>query len=134
MAALADAKTVAAPFGNASELVKVTYDFSVDGGATADYDVLTADGSVIVEFVHADVETALTSGGSLVVDLGKGAGGTQFWSDQAVATLALDAVLASDTVERFVELADGEKIVMGFEAETALTGKMHMVFRTYKRH
>lgn len=133
MAVLKDAKTVSAPFSNSMELVKVTYDFAEDGGSIADYDVIVASGSMIVGFLYAEVEAALTSSGAMVVDLGKGAGGTQLWSDQAVATLALDAVLGPDGVERFVELTDGEKIVMGVEAFAATAGKMHLVFQVFRR-
>lgn len=133
MAVLDAHKTIGAPFGNASELMVVSYDFSADGGSVADYDVFTASGSVLVELVNVDVETAVTSGGSLVVDLGKGAGGTEFWSDKAVAALAIDSQHKADTVGLFVELADGEKIVLGFEAAAATAGKFHMMFRLYKR-
>lgn len=133
MAVLSDHKTVGASFGNASELVKVTYDFSVDGGAIADFDVLTADGNVLVEFFNADVETAVTSSGAVLFDLGKGAGGLDFWSDVVKATLALDAQVPSANVGRFVELSDGEKIVMGVEAFAVTAGKFHMMFRVYAR-
>jgi hypothetical protein len=133
MAALNDAKTVAAGFGNQVDLVSVEYNFSNDTGAVADYDVITADGSILVELVNVDVETAVTSGGALVVDLGKGAGGTDFWSDKAVAALTIDAQIPADTVGTIVELADGEKIVLGLEVSAALTGKFHMMFKIYKR-
>ena len=87
MATLVNKKKIASPFSNEAELVRVTYDFSVDGGAVADYDVLESVGACLVELVNIDVETAVTSGGALVMDLGKGAGGTEFKSDEAVADL-----------------------------------------------
>lgn len=133
MAALSDAKTVSAPFADAMEMVSVEYDFSNDGGSVADYDVITASGDLLVEFFNADVETAVTSGGALVADLGKGAGGTEFWSDKAVAALTLDAQVPPDSASQLVELADGEKIVLGIEAAAATAGKFHMMFRIYKR-
>jgi len=133
MAALDNAKTVAAPFGNAVEYINVQYDFSVDGGAAADYDVLTADGDLLVEFICCDVETAFTSGGANVNDLGKAAGGTEFWSDQAVASLALDAQLIADTPGTIVELADGEAIVLGIEAADLTAGKAVFKFKVFKR-
>jgi hypothetical protein len=133
MAALNDAKTVGAPFGNESTLKVVTYDFSVDGGAVADYDVITADGSILVELINVDVETAVTSAGSLVADLGKGAGGTEFWSDQAVAGMTIDAQLLPDTPGTIVELADTEKLIFGIEVAAATAGKAHFMFRIYRR-
>lgn len=134
MAVLDNKKIVGGGFENEMQLVKVTYDFAVDGGSVADYDVLEADGACIVEFKFLEVETAATSGGSLVIDLGKAAGGTEFKSDLAVASVTADAVIGPDTAEsKYVELADGEKIVMGFEAAAATAGKFHMVFAVYPR-
>lgn len=133
MAVLSDHKTVAAPFGNAMDLVRVTYDFAVDGGAVADYDVFTASGNLLVELVCADVETALTCGTDFDIDLGKGAGGAEFWSDNAKAVYAIDLQPLAATPGTIVELADGEKIVMGIETAAATAGKMHMIFRVFKR-
>jgi hypothetical protein len=134
MAVLAGHKTVGAPFGNGGDLVSVTYDFSVDGGAVADYDVLTADGSILVEYVVTDVKTALTCATDFAIDLGKAAGGIEFWSNNAKAVYALDAQVGPAAGEvKFVELADGEKIVMGIETAAATAGKMVMLFRIYKR-
>lgn len=134
MAVLADKKIVGAGFKNSQELVRVTYDFAVDGGSVADYDVLEAEGNCIVEFVCFDIKTAVTSGGSLVVDLGKGAGGTEFKSDLAVASMTLDAILGPATAEtNKVELSDGEKIVLGLEAAAATAGKFDLLFRIYSR-
>jgi hypothetical protein len=133
MAVLADKKTIAAPFANASELVRVTYDFDVDGGAIADYDVLEADGNLLVELVNADVKTAVTSADAILFDIGKGAGGVEFWSDVVKGTLTLDAQVASENACKIVELADGEKIVMGIEAFAATAGKITFTFRVYAR-
>ena len=134
MANLADRKTVGEGFRNAAELVRVTYDFDADGGSIADYTVLTADSDCVVEFSHADVKTAVTSGGSLVADLGKGAGGTQFWSNKAVADLTLDAILGPGAAEsNKVELASGETIQLGLEAAAATAGKVEFVFKVYAR-
>jgi hypothetical protein len=133
MAVLADKKTVGAPFDGQSKLVKVEYNFAVDTGAQADYDVLEADGSMVVELVFAKVNTAVTSGGSLVMDLGKAAGGVEFFSDKAVAALTLDSMHQAVALTKAVELTDGEKIVMGIEAADATAGKIEFVFRIYKR-
>lgn len=133
MAVLNDHKTVGAGFRNSGELHRVVYDFANDTGAVADYDVITADGSMLVELVNIDVKTAVTSGGALVMDLGKAAGGTEFKSDLAVASATLDAQIGADTAGTIVELADGEKIVLGLEVAAATAGKMEMLFRVYSR-
>jgi hypothetical protein len=129
MAVLADKKIAGAGFGNSKELVRVVYDFANDTGAVADYDVLVADSACVVHLVHASVKTAVTSGGSLVVDLGKGAGGTEMWSDKAVAALTLNSLhLATGPVY----LAAAEKIVLGLEAAAATAGKVEFVFEVIK--
>ena len=92
MAVLVDKKIVGAQFKKDFEIVRAVYDFSVDTGAVADYDVLEASGDCIVKLLHAHVKTAVTSGGALVMDLGKGAGGVEFMSDKAVAALTLNSI------------------------------------------
>ena len=135
MATLADAKTIGGGFSNAGELVHVTYDFAVDGGEVEDNILLTASNDCLVEFVCIDVKTAVTSGGSLVMDLGKGAGGTQFLSDKAVAALTLDAIIGPDSVAtKMVELSAAETIQMGIEAAAATAGKVKYSFRIYARN
>jgi len=131
MAVLADKKLGGAGFSNAKELVRVVYDFAVDGGAVADYDVFEADADCVVSLKHMAVKTAVTSGGSLVLDLGKSAGGTEFFSDKAVAAMTLNSVHCP-SAPAAVYLAAGAKIVMGIEAAAATAGKLEMVFEVVK--
>jgi hypothetical protein len=132
MATLDKTQTVSAPFGNEHAYVNVQYDFSVDGGATADYDVIVADGNLLVEFICFDCETAF-AGATNVNDLGKGAGGTEFWSDKAVASVTADSQNIADTPGTIVELADGEKIVWGIETAALTAGKGVFKFKVFKR-
>lgn len=132
--ALVDKKLVGQVFENDSELVKVTYDFASDGGATGDYDVLEAQGPVMVECLALHVETEVdSSGDGTVLDLGKGDGGTGFFSDLAEGNLGAEAINAPTAENRFVELTSGEKVVLGIEGEAATQGKLHMLFRVYKK-
>jgi hypothetical protein len=134
MAALSDKKVVGAPFGNAVELVRVEYNFANDTGAIADYDVMEADGNIVVrlEYMKGIVLCDSAADGT-VMDLGKGAGGTEFKSDVAEATLAADALVLSDTANIAVELTDGEKIVLGIETEALTSGQFEMVFSVYAK-
>lgn len=132
MAVLDDKKTLQGGFSNAGEYVRVVYDFDEDGGSVDDYELIEAQGDMVVELAYADVQTAVTSGGSLVMDLGKGAGGTEFFSDKAVAALTLDSLHKADA-EAAVELASGEKIIMGIETAAATAGKIEFVFRVFRR-
>jgi hypothetical protein len=131
MAVLKGHKSLAAPFKNEGELVRVIYDFSVDGGSTADYDVLTAQGDMICEHVGTHVLAAVT-GTNLDLDLGKGAGGVQFHSDVDPSAILLNTVISGGST-RHVVLAAGDKIVMGIETAAATAGKLEFMFRIYRR-
>jgi len=135
MAVLADKKMVGAEFQKSFEIVRVQYNYANDTGAQADYDVLEAAGACVVKLLHAHVKTAVTSGGSLVMDLGKEAGGTEFWSNKAVANLTLDSMHAVDAIAGTsgVELTEGEKIVLGIEAADGTAGKIEFVFAIMAR-
>lgn len=131
MAVLKDVKTAGAGFTNEDQIVRVVYDFAEDTGAVADYDVLVADSDCVVMLKHMAAKTAVTSGGSLVLDLGKGAGGTEFFSDKAVAALTLNSIHVT-SAPAAVRLTSGDKIVMGIEAAAATAGKLEMVFEVIK--
>lgn len=132
MAELAGKRIVGGGFENDRELIRITYDFAVDGGAIADFTVLTADKDCIVKLEHLVVETAVTSAGALVLDLGKGTGGVEFISDAAVASLSINAIINSATAELGVKLVSGDTIQMGIEAFVATAGKFHMTFSIWK--
>lgn len=129
---LADKKTDGGGFSNQSELVRVIYDFAVDGGTVKDYDMFEASNTCVIELAYANVITAVTSGGSLLMDVGKGDGGVEIFDDKAVAALTLDSIHKADDPVA-LELAAGEKIVMGIEGAAATAGKVEFVFRVYKR-
>lgn len=131
MAVLANAKTVGSPFPNGSQIVRVTYDFAVDGGAIADYDVLTAEDAIVVKHLYTLSKASVTSSDAVAMDLGKNAGGTEFHSDVLKAALAEDAIIAG--AGKVVELTAGEKIVFGVEAYAITAGKLEFVFEIYKK-
>jgi hypothetical protein len=129
--AVADKKVVGAPFGNASEFVRVTWDFAVDGGAIKDFDLLVAKSPIVVKLVNADVKAAVTSADAIALDLGKNDGGTEFWSDKLKATLGLNAQTGGSTAA--VALDANDKIVLGIEAFVATAGKIQFLFEVFAR-
>ena len=131
MAVLKDKKVAGAVFANDAEIVRVVYDFTKDGGAVANYDVLVADSACVVSLKHMAVKTAVTSGGSMTLDLGKGAGGTEFFSNKAVAALTANSIHVT-SAPAAVRLASGEKVVMALEVAAATAGKVEMVFEVVK--
>lgn len=134
MAVLNDHKVIGAGFRNSGELHRVQYDFANDTGAIADYDAFTASGDLLVELVNIDCKTALTATATSNIDLGKGAGGVEFLSAfDAGGGIAVDVQTAGDTAGKMVELADGEKIVMGIDTAAVTAGKLEFLFRVYSR-
>ena len=128
---LADKKIQGAPMGNEARIINVIYDFDEDGGTQADLDVLQSDGAMICELQHIYTETAMTSGGAALIDLGKGDGGTEFLSDKGFGDFSANAIIKPDA-EAGIYLADGEKIVMGIEGADLTAGKIHFRFKCYK--
>jgi hypothetical protein len=131
MAALIDAKTVGAGFPNEGKIVRVTYDFAADGGAIADYDVLTAENDCVVMHLWTMSKASITSSDAVVMDLGKGAGGTEFHSDVVKGNLETDESIVG--AGKIVELTAGEKIVFGVEAYAITAGKLEFVFQVFKK-
>jgi hypothetical protein len=130
MAVLVDVKNNAGPsFPNAVEVVRATWDFAVDGGSVTFYDALVADAGCIVSLRAAIVKTAVTSGGSLTLDLGKGAAGTEMISNKAVASMTLNNITVGAAP---VYLAANEKISMNIEVAAATAGKIEFIFEVVK--
>jgi hypothetical protein len=130
MAVLVDVKNNAGPtFPNAVEIVRATWDFAVDGGAVAFYDILVADSACLVSLRSMHVRTAVTSGGSLTLDVGKGSAGSEMVSNKAVAAMTLNNITVGAAP---VYLAANEKIAMNLEVAAATAGKIDFVFEIVK--
>ena len=122
---VSDHKTVYAPFSNSAEWMSFTYNFAVEAGATGNYDLFTAGENMAVLGYYANVVTAVTSGGSLTMDLGttSPSAATAIHSNKAVANLAINTVHGQDTAMP-VAILSGGIMRMTIEAATALTGKV----------
>lgn len=127
MPALKGSKIVGAPFDNNVEVVRVIYDFSVDGGQVEDNTVLTADGTILVKCIGINVETAMTSGGSATIDLGKGASGVEFASGEAFTSFSANAFYPSESAA-YLKLSNGEIINMGVAVAALTAGKVEFIF------
>ena len=126
MATLKGAKTVGAPFSNAKEVVRVMYDFSVDGGEIEDNTVLTADGIVLVKCIGVYVHVAPVGVGA-TIDLGKGAAGVEFVSTEAITSFPLAGFYASESAA-FVKLANAEVVNLGIATAVLTAGKLEFIF------
>jgi len=136
MGTLTDAKVVygsaatAGGFSNEEVWVKVTYDFSTDGGEVEDNILFTAGADLIITDYYMNVTTAVTSGGSLVMDVGVGAGGVEIASNIAVATMVLNYVVGSAADK--VRVPAAGTVQMGIEAAAATAGVIEFNFKVRK--
>lgn len=145
MSALKGKKIVGAGFGNEVEVVRVTYDYSLDGGATGALDVLEADSNIAILNFYVVGKTTCTSGGSATLDVGVSGGDTDILLDgAAVASLTANAlvqstelVLAEGTPNTYVaamplKLSSGGKIVQEIKVAAFTAGKLEYVFHICK--
>jgi hypothetical protein len=129
MGTLVDRKYVGPQNNKDIEIVRVVWDFAVDGGEVEDNVVLTATGACVVKLNHVNVLTAvLATGGACAMSLGKGTGGVEFMSAVAKTTLVLDYVVGSTGV---VKLAAADTISMRTATNAATAGKLEFVFEVY---
>jgi hypothetical protein len=128
---LKNKKIVGPTFPNGIELVRVIYDFSVDGGAIADYDVLEAETPCTVKVRHIQALAEVTSADATNIDLGKNDGGVEFLSNALKASFGTNAVQGG-VAGAVVRLAAGDKIVMGIEAHALTAGKVEFVFEVVR--
>ncbi len=117
-----------APFSNAKEIIRRTYDFSLDAGALADEVTLTNfSDACAVRLIGISVETAFTSGGAATIDCGLAGGtGVEFLSDEAVASFSAGAFV--DGVSDYIAVAAGEDIEMDIGTAALTAGKAEFVF------
>lgn len=122
-------KTIGKLFSNEIGFEKLTYDFANDGGATADTVTLaTMSGKKVILNAVAQVETACTSGGSAVVNIGILGGDVDAFvanTAGAVASLTDDATIKEDAGQKIV-VADGGKISVAIATAALTAGKINL--------
>lgn len=141
MAAVADKKTVGAPFGNAEEIVRVVYDFAADAGATGALELLEASAAIVITDFYVRGITELDSAADgASIDVGISGGDTDIFLDGvAEATVAAAALVKPTTVEGTpnvlalpLVLASGGKIIQTIVAEALTSGKCEYFFKYHK--
>jgi hypothetical protein len=134
MAAVTAHRTVEAPFTGEQKVVRITYDFALDGGATGVLDHFTAGDALVIKDYHCYVETAATSGGSATMIVGVIGGDTDACIDAtsgAVANYSANAVIGKEAATPCY-LAAGGKMGQTIATDTFLTGKIHHVYTVMK--
>ena len=121
-----------APFSNAREMIRRTYDFSLDAGALADEVTLaTFSDACLVRLIGISVETAFTSGGSATIDCGLAGGtGVEFLSAEAVASFSANALVPGLT--DFIYVGANESIEMDIGTAALTAGKAEFIFEVIR--
>ena len=143
MANVADHKTICEPFGNAESIVRVTYDFAKDGGAAGVFNLITADGDLVITDAHMYVETAFTSAGAPTIDVGVVGVNTSSLIENALKTkfpagrfinclTALEGNATGTLYSLPFLLADTKIVAMTLGVTTLTAGKAHFFFRYHK--
>jgi hypothetical protein len=134
-------KTVGYPFTGKKEIVQVTYDFAVDGGATGVINLMKAQDALVITAAHAVVKTACTSGGSATVKIGiTGNDDLLFGTTTgAVANLTDNALIAPDVVEGTpnvvafpAKIAAGDYVLMTIGTAALTAGKIVVTLEVMK--
>ena len=141
MAAVADVKVIGAPFGNAEQIVRVTYDFAADAGTIGALDLLETKAAIVITDFYVRGITVLDSAADgTSIDVGVSGGNTDLLLDGvAEATFAADALIQPIVVEGapnvialpFV-LASGGKIIQTIVDEALTSGKCEYFFKYHK--
>ena len=140
---VADHKTICEPFGNGESIVRVTYDFAADAGTAGAFNLVTADGDIVITDAHMYVETAFTSAGAAVIDLGvvgvdtdsliDNAPKDRFAAGKFINCLTALPGSAEGTLYSLPFLLADTKIIAMTVGTAALTaGKAHFFFRYHK--
>lgn len=132
MTAVANAKTIGAPFSQEKQWAKVRYSFADDGGATGVYTLLTASGSVLITDMHAVVKTTCV-GANNTLSVGDTGSATALVNALAIATYGA-ANYVVKTEQQFVAsgsadtdalprlLTDGQVLTMSLGAAPLTAG------------
>jgi hypothetical protein len=139
-----DHKTASEPFGNAESIARVTYDFSADAGTAGAFNLLTADGDIVITDCHVYVETAFdSSSGASVIDLGvvgvdtdsliQNAPQGKFASGKFINCMTALPGNANGTLYSLpFLLADDKVIAMTVKTEALTAGKAHFFFKYHR--
>lgn len=135
MATLKNYKKIGSPFTNQTEVIKVTYDFSVDAGAIGAYDVLLAEQDCVLTEFYMVVETA-EAGATMTLDVGITGDTNLLLADLAVASMTAGSLHKPTIVEGTpnvlpmpVKLANTSKVLFEIKTAALTAGKFHMYFK-----
>lgn len=131
-ATIKDIKKIS-PMSNETQVTRAVYDFAVDGGSVASYEVAQATDDIVIDSISVEGLTALDSTGDAVtVDLGITGAGTQFLTASAQSNFeAGDLAVPAETFVP-VKLAKNSKVLVEFKVAAPTAGKFVVVIKSHK--
>jgi hypothetical protein len=116
-------RNIGAPASLEKRFYKAQWDYAVDGGATGDFNVFTADGACLVTDFYYYVDTTVTSATTGDVSFGDTNSGTVF--ENAASTgasgIASGTVLKEDSLTDMPRLLDDADVISMSIGTAALT-------------
>lgn len=111
------------------EIVKMVYDFSVDGGAVSFLQGCQAGQQLVVNKAYMKVQTTCTSGGSATVSVGQTGGVASLVAATAVASLTAGAVIAgvAATGAGGIKIAAADYLGLDIAVAALTAGKIEVV-------
>jgi hypothetical protein len=111
--------------------IKLTYDYSVHGGATGTIALGNLPDGFLVHHANAYVETALVGGGTFVVGEDGSGDADGYWTDLDAASVSTGvsgngALLVASQPHIVAAAKDGVQVTIASTAYTA--GKIHFIF------
>jgi hypothetical protein len=127
-------KEVYGTFGNRAEWHTVVYDYSVETATSGNFDLFIAGEDLVMLDYYLDVQTAVTSGGTLTLTLGTTdpSASTAIHSSVAVANLTLNSVKGMGTALPIAINHDGI-MRMTIAGAAATAGKLAFNFLLKRR-
>ena len=142
MAAILSHLSVAPGLGNQVEYRRFIWDIAAgDAGAAAAYDIMTADGALIIVHAHAKVLASVSTGSSPTIKWGITGDDDRFMNTTqgAAANLTTGAVVVPPALEGTpnviatpVYLASAAKVLMTIGTATITAGKIEFVLGLLK--
>lgn len=113
-------------FSNEAQLIKVVYDFAVDGGAVGALDLFEAKEDMVIHSAKVKIKTTFTSGGLATLIVGQTGDTDSIMPSLAVASATAGVVKHADAACLALKLASGDKVLMTIGTAAMTAGKMEI--------
>jgi len=121
------------PWSDGIEQVRLTYDFSKDGGAQGTVTLGEVESDVVIVNARTIVQTQATSGGSATVIVGRTGDTDSILTSTAVASLTANAVIDGASTAKNARIAKDQEILLTIGTADLTAGKIDVVLDIMKQ-